>query len=365
MRGTYAGVSLENYRRNIGAVRSLIGGSVRLMAVVKADAYGHGLIRIAGAAQEARADWLGVALAEEGIALREAGITLPILVFTGLRAQDTLDAVRHGLTLTVFTPEHLAFARAAAEQSGRAAEVHIKLDTGMNRIGVREEGDLRALLEETSLHPGLRLTGAFTHFACADDPDPAFTDRQLARFHRMAKALPEGILLHTAGSSALLTRPDTRFHMVRAGLALYGYSPVATPLPLEPVLSWKAEISHVKAIQAGESVSYGATFTARETTRVASLSVGYGDGFSRLLSNRGTVLISGRRCRVLGRVCMDQIMADVTGIPDVRPGDEAVLIGRQGGEMITAEDIARETGTIPYEVLLNISKRVPRRYEST
>lgn len=363
MRQTYARISLDNYQKNILAVRSLLGSGVRLMAVVKADAYGHGQEKIAGAAEQAGADWLGVAMAEEGIALRKAGVNLPILIFTGLNEQDTLSALEHRLTLCAYTPDHLRYIRAAADRIGHAAEVHIKLDTGMNRIGARDETDLGALLDIIGKSPGIHLTGAFTHFACADDPNPAFTNRQLARFHQLTRLLPQGILLHTAGTSALLTRPDTHFDMVRAGIALYGYAPVKTSLKLLPVMSWAAEISHVKLIAKGDSVSYGATFTADRPMRVATVSVGYGDGFSRLLSNRGSVLINGCRCRVLGRICMDQIMADVTEAGGVKPGDEAVLIGEQGNERISAEEVAAQMGTISYEVLLNISKRVPRRYE--
>ncbi len=311
MRQTYARISLGNYRGNILALRTGLGEGVRLMAVVKADAYGHGIERIAGAAEQAGADWLGVAMAEEGIALRRAGIRLPILIFTALREQDACSALEQGLTLCAYTPEHLGFISKAAEKLGRPADVHVKLDTGMNRIGARDEAELSALLDDAGRSPGVRLTGAFTHFACADDPDPSFTDRQLDRFHQLVRLLPKGILLHAAGSSALLTRRDTHFDMVRAGIALYGYPPVTTSLTLKPVLSWAAEISHVKQIRQGDSVSYGATFTAGGPMRVATVSVGYGDGFSRLLSNRGQVLINGRRCRVLGRVCMDQIMAEI------------------------------------------------------
>ncbi len=363
MRQTYARISLDNYQKNILAVRSLLGSGVRLMAVVKADAYGHGQEKIAGSAEQAGADWLGVAMAEEGIALRKAGIKLPILIFTALKQQDAFSALEHGLTLCAYSPEHLGSIQAAADKTGRAADVHVKLDTGMNRIGARDESELNALLESIHRSPGIRLTGAFTHFACADDPDPAYTNRQLARFHQLTRLLPQGILLHAAGSSALLTRPDTHFDMVRAGIALYGYSPVKTSLKLLPVMSWSAEISHVKFIAKGDSVSYGATFTADKPMRIATVSVGYGDGFSRLLSNRGSVLINGCRCRVLGRVCMDQIMADVTEAGGVKPGDEAVLIGGQGDERINADELAAQMGTISYEVLLNISKRVPRRYE--
>ena len=362
IRQTFAKIDLDAFKRNVGIMRGIIGDSVLLMAVVKADAYGHGLVPIAHAAQDAGADWLGVALAEEGVIIRESGIRQPILLLAGQGAEGSRQAVAHGLTLTAFTPEHLEYAQSAAISTGLRADIHLKLDTGMNRIGLKTVEELKELLDKLKSLPRVRLCGAFTHFACADSRDPSFTDRQLACFRQMVSALPEGILLHASGTSAIIKRPDARFHMARAGLALYGYSPVETDAVFEPVLSFMAEITHVKTISAGDSVSYGARYTAQKDTRVATLAVGYGDGYCRDLSQKGEVLINGRRCRVLGTVCMDQIMADVSDAGPVIPGDQAVLIGKQGENSILAHELASLTGTIPYEILLAISKRVPRVY---
>ncbi len=362
MRQTFARVNLSAYRNNVRLLKAAMGPDVRLMAVVKADAYGHGLVPVSRAAQEAGADALAVALMEEGRALREAGVTLPILVLAGLSRESTLDAVRLDLTLTAHTPAHLQSASEAASQLNKTADIHLKVDTGMNRIGLKTKAELRELLAMFDALPAIRLTGAFTHFASADQLTSGMTSLQLERFLELAQPLPPGLCLHASGSSALITRPDARLNMVRAGISLYGYPPVATPLPFLPVLSWQAEITHVKEIAAGETVSYGATLTADRQTRVATLAVGYGDGYSRLLSNKAQVLVNGRRCRVLGRVCMDQIMADVTEAGDVRPGMAATLIGKDGGEFIGADELANLEGTISYEVLLSISGRVPRVY---
>lgn len=362
MRQTFARVNLAAYRRNLRAIRVEIGADCKLMAVVKADAYGHGLKKVAQAAQDEQVDFLGVALAEEGIALRDAGVRMPILVLAGLSPDSTAAAVEHHLTLTIHTPEQVDSARKAARALGLVAEAHLKLDTGMNRIGVKTAGELRALLRSIEEAGKVRVSGAFTHFASADRLDSDMTDRQLARFRELSALLPQGLLIHASGSSALLTRPDARFQMVRAGISTYGYSPVRTRVALEPILSWHAEITHVKEVSAGESVSYGATMTAQDAIRVATLAVGYGDGYNRLLSNKADVLVNGVRCKVLGRVCMDQIMVDVTRAGLVQAGRQAVLLGRDGGEMIGADELAELTGTIPYEVLLSISARVPRMY---
>lgn len=362
MRQTVAQVDLSAYRQNVQALKREMGEKVKLMAVVKADAYGHGLVPVALAAQQAGADFLGVALVEEGIKLREHGLTLPILVLAGQSLQGSLEGVQHDLTLTAFTPAHLEAAAAAARQTGKQAQLHLKLDTGMNRIGVKTEAELQAFLALQKNLPGVALTGAFTHFACADQLTFDMTSRQLGRFFELAALLPPGLLLHTSGTSALLSRPDARLHMVRAGIALYGYPPIETKVPLQPVLSWLAEITHVKTVPAGETISYGATFTAAHPMQVATLAVGYGDGYRRQLSNKADVLVAGRRCKVLGRVCMDQIMVDVTGLPQVQPGDQAVLLGRMGGEEVSARELAELMDTISYEVLLAISARVPRVY---
>ncbi|MDI9520901.1 MAG: alanine racemase [Bacillota bacterium] len=363
MRQTYARVDLGAFSHNIQAVRQAIGKDVMLMAVVKADAYGHGLCRMAERAEKDGVDYLAVALAEEGLALRKAGITLPILVLAGLSEESTDMAVEAGLTLTVFTKDHLRFAESSSKKHHKPALAHIKLDTGMNRIGVKSRGELKSLLQTAKGLKNVRITGAFTHFACADAVSADHTLEQFKRFNALAEELPDGLLLHASGTSALLRFPETRLNMVRAGIALYGYSPVSTTADLKPVLSWFAEITHIKTAQKGEYVSYGATIHLQRDTRIATLAVGYGDGYNRGLSNKASVLVGGVRCPVLGRVCMDQIMADITDAGDVQIGDKAVLLGQSGGERIDALDLADMLNTIPYEVLLSITSRVPRIYE--
>lgn len=362
LRKTCALVDLDAYKDNLRAIRSHLKPGCKLMAVVKADAYGHGLVPIAKAAQEAKADWLGVALVEEGIVLREAGITLPILVLSGQGLEATCEAVRHGLVLTAFTPRHVQDAQLCARRLGVDARVHIKLDTGMNRIGVKTDEALSELLSMLTDMPKVKLTGAYTHFASADNLQSDMTYRQLRRFHELIARLPQDILLHTSGSSALLKREDAQYGMARAGIATYGYSPVKTDVPLKMVMKWLAEITHVKYVESGETISYGATFVASKPMRVATLAVGYGDGYARLLSGKAQVLVHGKRCDVLGRVCMDQMMVDVSEVEDVQPGQQAVLLGSDGAECVTADELANLLGTISYEVLLSISARVPRVY---
>ena len=360
-RRTFARVDLKAYNANVKVLRRMLGPHTQLLAVVKADAYGHGLVRVARAAEEAGADWLGVALTEEGEALRQAGIRLPILVLGPVNEAGVVGAVRLGLTLSVFTPAHLRAAQLAAEETGREAQVHLKLDTGMNRVGVKTEAELMALLEAAGHARDVRITGAFTHFADGSNPDTRFTDEQLACFSALTALLPPGLLIHSA-ASATLTRPDARFDMVRAGIALYGCPSVPYAEEMLPVLSWQAEITHVKEIAAGEAVGYGAVYRAPGPMRVATIAAGYGDGYSRSLSGKGQVLINGRRCPIIGRLCMDQFMADVSLAGPVGVGDRAILLGTSGEERITADEIAGWMGTISYEVLLAISARVPRVY---
>ncbi|MDD3571909.1 MAG: alanine racemase [Eubacteriales bacterium] len=360
-RRTFARVDLGAYAANVGAVRRMMGPDVKLLAVVKASAYGHGLLPVARAAEKAGADWLGVAITEEGEFLREAGIRLPILVLAPVNAAGALAAVRCGLTLSVFTPDHIQALQAAAIASGLEARAHVKLDTGMNRVGVKTEQELVALLEAACPARGVKITGAFTHFADGGNPDTRFNDGQLARFGDMLTLLPPGLLIHAA-ASATLPRPEARFDMVRAGISLFGYLSVAYSEAIRPVLTWEAEITHVKDIGTGEAVGYGVTYRAKRPVKVATIAVGYGDGYSRSLSGKGQVLVNGRRCPIIGRLCMDQMMVDVSGAGPVYAGDNAVLLGQQGEEHILADEIAGWMGTISYEVLLAISQRVPRIY---
>ena len=353
-------VDLAVLRENVRLIRGALPAGTALMAVVKADGYGHGMTQTARAAVEAGAQALAVALAEEGAALREAGLTVPVLVLGAAGPEELAEGVRHGLTMTVCTPEAVRQAQEAASSLDGEALVHLKLDTGMNRIGARTEAEVQSVLSALRESPRVRLTGAFTHFADADGDDPAYTRMQLMRFKALSALLPEGLTLHCANSAAIHRLPEAAFDMVRAGISMYGYPPVPTELPLRPCLRWTTTVTHVKEIGPGEAVSYGCTYTADRPLRVVTIACGYGDGYHRSASGKAEVILHGRRVPVIGRICMDQMMADVTEAPETRPGDEVVLIGRDGDAVITAEDVAAWAGTISYEVLLAATGRVPR-----
>ena len=353
-------IDLAVLRENVRLLKGTLPEGTRLMAVVKADGYGHGMTQVAKSAVQAGAEALAVALVDEGVRLREAGLTVPILVLGASLPGELSAGIAHRLTLTVCTPEAVTRAQEAAAALGCEARVHLKLDTGMNRIGARNEDEVRAVLAALDESPLVRLTGVLTHFADADGADMAFTRRQLERFQRLSSLLPEGIVRHCANSAAVHRLPEAAFDMVRAGISMYGYPPVKTDLPVKPFLRWTARVTHVKEIAHGDTVSYGRTYTADRPLRVATVSCGYGDGYHRAASGRAEVIIRGRRVPVIGRICMDQMMADVSRVPDARPGDEVVLLGESGGVSVTAEDIAAWAGTISYEVLLSATGRVPR-----
>ncbi|MGH7360788.1 MAG: alanine racemase [Candidatus Methylomirabilales bacterium] len=367
-RPTRAIVDLGALAHNIRSIKALVGPGVRIMAVVKADAYGHGGVPVARAALATGAEWLGVALPEEGTALRGAGLTAPILVFGPTPPAQAEEVVAAGLDQMVHAvPLAEALSRAAGKARRRVA-VHLKVDTGMGRVGVPME-EVSALAGAIGRLPGVRLRGVMTHFAAADAPDPAHAREQLRRFHQ-ALASPElravpSLLRHAANSAATFALPEARLDMVRAGIALYGCPPspdAPPPVPLRPVLSLETRVAQVHWVPAGTTVSYGCTFVAPTRMRIATLPVGYGDGFPRALSNRGVVLLRGKRAPVVGRVCMDMVMVDVTGIPEVTEGDPVVLLGPQGTEAIPVDAWAVLADTISYEVLCGISPRVPRLY---
>ena len=332
------------------------------MAVAKADGYGHGLAAVGAAAQEEGADFLGVALAEEGIALREAGNKMPVLCFGALNQAAFEAAAKWQLTATVPDARSAGLAAEAAVKVNRPLDIHLKLETGMNRIGVTDEAELRAAMNIISNSPLLRLKGVYTHFADSDAPGSAYTHLQAERFKALCKLLPGSLIRHAGASGGALFYPEYHFDMVRMGIALYGYPPQDSPVNFLPCMELTAEVSFVKTIQAGEPVGYGCSYTAENTMRVATLGIGYGDGYPRALSNRGRALIRNVSCPIIGRVCMDQCMADVSHVEGVLPGDEAVLIGRRGQELIGADELARLCGTIPYEILLLPGRRVPRFY---
>jgi alanine racemase len=361
-RPTVAVVDLDALRHNL---RVLSPRSAEVMAVVKANAYGHGSVPVARAALEAGARWLGVALVEEGIELREAGITARILVLAEFPPGSEKDALVGGLTPTVYTEDGLRRLVEAAGAVGRRVGVHVKVDTGMHRVGVEEEralGFVRDVVDS-----GLELEGLWTHFAMAEERDHPFTRGQLDRFTAMVDALGrEGIAppyRHVANSAASILHPDTHLDMVRLGIAMYGLSPgpqVDTGM-LRPVMSVKSAVSLVKRVRGGEAVSYGRRYHLERASTIVTVPVGYADGYGRALSNRAHVIIRGRRHPVAGTVTMDHIMVDCGDDP-VETGDEVVLIGRHAEAEISADEVADWAGTIGYEVVCGIGPRVPRIY---
>ena len=354
-------ISLGALKDNYTALRSCLPEGTKLIAVLKADAYGHGLLPAAKALADAGADMFAVALADEGVALRESGVTLPVLVLGPVMGEGVQQAVRKGLIMTVCTPESVQEIDRACDASGCEAQVHVKIDTGMNRLSCRDEEELIAVMASVLRSDHVRLPGACTHFAAADG-GADYTRMQLERFRRMTALLPPGVALHCANSAAIHGYPEASFNMVRAGISLYGYPPVETDLPLRPCMTWETIVTHVKCVQAGECIGYGCTFAAPDEMSVATVACGYGDGYHRAASGRAEVLIGGRRCRVVGRICMDQMMVDVTGVPQVCAGDRVVLMGDMDGQRITADDIAAWADTIPYEILLGAPARVRRIY---
>ncbi len=360
-------IDLSVIAENVRLLRAQTPASACFMAVVKADAYGHGAIPVARAALAAGADALAVAIPEEGVQLREAGFTAPILVLGAIAREGAEAAASFALTQTVFNLEQVAWLEEAAKRQNTSIDTHIKVDSGMGRIGVRDGKALSALVEAVSASPHLRLKGAFTHFATADGADLSYTRQQVAKFRALAeplKAAHPGFLLHAANSAALLRCPEYAFDMVRAGIALY----VNPRLPddagegLAHAMSWETQAVHVKEIDAGETVSYGRQFTAERPTRVMTLPVGYADGYHRSIGGKGRALVRGQSAPVIGRVCMDQTMLDVTDIPGAAVGDPVVLLGAQGNERITAGEMGAWCSMIDYEIVLSPTSRVPKAY---
>lgn len=365
--GTIAEISLNAIISNFDKVK-LKAGQRKILAVVKASAYGHGAIPVAKKLVSGGVDMLGVANVEEGIELRDAGITHPIVVLLGITQDEVNPVLEYGLTPVIY---NLSIAKKLSEESnkkGKATNIHIKIDTGMGRLGIIAEDSIDIIREIAELR-GLRLEGLMTHFADADLSDKEYATFQLKRFSKVIKGLKKiGIsfpLYHASNSAAILTFPDAHLDMVRPGIMLYGYFPsdqIKSP-ELKPALTLKSRILTLKRVPEGTPISYGKTFVTKRESIIAILPIGYADGYNRNLSNKGEVLIKKMKAPVVGRICMDMTMVDVTGIPDIKEGDEAVLIGEQGKYFITATDIAKLTDTIPYEVLCSISRRVKRVYK--
>jgi len=362
LRATRAEILLDAIGHNLRVVQQAAAGR-KILAVVKADAYGHGVVPVARRLQAEGVDGFGVALAEEGIELREAGIDRAILVLNGINGGAHREIIAAGLTPVVY---EISEARAFDLVSGsRPIDVHLKVDTGMGRLGV-PLGELSDFLRELRRFPSIRIAGLMTHLSTAD-ADPQYVAEQLAGFAE-ARGLVrrfghEPSVLHVANSAALFRHPESHFDWVRTGLALYGYPGSDTiDAPLRPALRWRTEVLRVRTLQAGESVGYGRSFRAPAETRLATIPVGYGDGLLRSASNRGHALIGGVRCPIVGNIAMDLTTVDVSGVSRVAVGDEVLLLGEQGGSVLDARDLAVAAGTIPYEVLTNVSRRVPRVY---
>jgi alanine racemase len=360
-------IDLDAIRHNYLLMVGRVPPDVRVMAVVKANAYGHGILEVARTVAAAGCNDLAVAIPEEGVQLRDAGITANILVLGAATEIAAETAVDRGLTQTVFQPETVAFLEETAARAGKPALVNVKLDTGMGRIGLRTEGEADALNLALSEAKHVKVTGIYTHFADADNVTEEgdisdYTQKQLALFKTLCAHFDPSIPTHASNSAMSLVAPQANFSLIREGISLYGYPPVKTDLDFRPALRWESELVYVKEIAAGESVSYGCTFTAEKPMRVATVAVGYGDGYHRLIGNRGQMLVEGKRADIIGRICMDQTIVDVTDIPGAKAGSQAVLIGAQGGAFIGADELAGWAETISYEVLLAITTRVPREY---
>ena len=348
--------------QNMREICSALPEHVRALAVVKADGYGHGALQTARAAIHGGASMLAVASVDEGTALRDAGIRIPILVLGAVTGYDVKQGVEAGLIQTVCSPDMVRMCESAATEAGKQTEVHLKIDTGMGRIGIRTEKEKEQVMKTLRECPHVKLGGAFTHFADADGGEDGerYTEQQFRRFLELTDGLPEDVIRHCCNSAAIHRHPEMHLDMVRAGISLYGYPPVKTNMKLEPCMTWTATVSYVKELAPGSFVSYGRTWQANRTIRAATVTCGYGDGYHRSASGKACVLIHGKRAAVIGRICMDQMVADVTDIPDVKPGDEVILIGREGHEQITAEDLAKWSGTISYEILLSVGSRVKK-----
>ena len=365
---TWAEIDLDAIEANLRALKRHVGERVEVFAVLKANAYGHGAVEVGRAALDAGATRIAVHRAVEGIELRKAGIEAPILIMGYTPPAAAEQVARWRLTPSAITLEFAQALSGRSVASGIETPVHVKVDTGMSRYGLFP-GEVLEFARAVGRMPGLRLEGLFTHFATADELDLSFTRQQLGVFQEVVAGLRQaGIqipLVHAANSAATLRLPEAHFDAVRPGIALYGMeisNEWASPVALQPALSLKSRVSRVRELPAGAGVSYGRTFITQKPTLAALVPVGYGDGYHRVLSNRSSVLIRGRRAPVMGRVCMDQFVVDASEIPGVQQDDEVVLVGRQGEACIRAEEIASLAGTLNYEVTTSLLPRVTRVY---
>ena len=364
---TWVEVDLDRFAANLNAVKSLVGERCEILLVVKADAYGHGAVEMAQAAEGHGVSHLGVATLHEGIQLRRAGCALPIVALSPLLPSEIGEAVAHGLDPTVCDLDFAQALSVASASAGRPLRFHVEIDTGMGRIGVRE-AEAEEFITRLVALPGLRLASLYTHFPDADAEDLGFAEDQLRRFAALlARLADRGIRpprVHAANSAGTLHLPAGRYDWVRVGLIAYGHLPERARVALEvaPVMSFKSRLVQVRDLPAGSPISYGRTYVTPGPSRIGVVPVGYGHGYSWLLSNRGHMLVGGRRVPIVGRVTMDLTMVDLAAAPEARVGDEVVLFGEQGGDRLDLAEVARGSETLPYEIMCTIGKRVARIY---
>lgn len=366
-RPTVAEIDLKALEYNYTELRKRIPKGVKFLAVVKADAYGHGAVPISLKLERLGVDYLGVAISEEGEELRKAGVKVPILVLGGVFKGDLDRVFRFRLTPVVFSEDSLSLLSNEAKRRRKRIKVHLKVDTGMGRLGI-PINDYSKFLERLDKLPEIEIEGILSHFSMLDE-DEDYTRRQWGKFQlALEMTKNRGFsykYYHIASSGTMISYPEYCGNLVRPGIMLYGAYPSNSYkklIKLRPLMTLKTAIHYLKWVSSGERISYGGTFVTNRLSKIATIPIGYGDGYSRFLSNKGEVLIHGRRAPIVGRICMDFFMVDVTDVPNVRIGDEVILIGKQGRERITVEEIAEKIGSIPYEVLCLIGKRVPRVY---
>jgi alanine racemase len=369
-RPTWAEISLAALKHNYLTIRKRLSVTAKLMAVVKANAYGHGAVECARALQTAGADWFGVALVEEGVELRHAGITRPIFCLGGLWRGQADEVVARNLVVSVFRPDQLEELNARARALGRTVNFHLKVDTGMGRLGVQPD-DVAEFAQSLAQYDRLKLDGVMTHFADADSDVTEYTQKQIRRYEDAIKVLRalgfDPAWRHLANSAGIHAYPQSHGNLARAGATLYGLSrdvlaPASGRPDFRPVMSLRTRVAMVKTVPAGSPIGYGRTFTTARESRIATLPIGYADGLRRAHSNNGVALVRGRQVPIVGRVSMDLTTLDVTDAPGVEVGDEVTLIGEQKGLRIFAEDLAERIDTISYEIVTGISSRVPRQF---
>jgi alanine racemase len=387
-RATFAEINLDSFRHNLHSIKSLIGPNVGTMAIIKADAYGHGAVQCARTAIKEQVDYIGVGIIQEGIQLRENGITSPILILGGIYPNEIEDLIKYNLSTSLSSSVIASAISKKAEQVNKSVGVHIKIDTGMGRLGVQPEAFL-SLLNSVISYKNLKIEGVFTHLSSADEEDPETTHHQISIFSNMLKKLyttnfykmiskNDRILFHSANTAGLLRFSEGRFDLVRPGISLFGSFPSATTASafdvlakenkitqLRPVMNWKTKIIQIQTLRKGVPLSYGGRYaTKNDGVRIATIPVGYADGLSRCLSNNMELLVKETRVKQVGTICMDMCLIDITNLPDVTMGEEVVIFGSQGKSHIKVEELATRAGTIPYEILCGIGKRVPRIYIS-